>query len=139
MPKVSKLTKRGLTPKQKKFLALIPAITTGKLTVEQALRDAGYSPSTARQQTKMVESVRHSSAMQEALRKAGVTEERVASKIRRGMDGFGAFNFTKLAAELLDGFPAKKIDHSLTDIDALLDNAEEGEAVRYSTDPPKKK
>lgn len=111
-PKGRKQTKRRLTARQQAFVALFPAITAGKMTVEAALKAAGYSDTTAKQQTKTVEAVRNSSAMQLALRKAGVTEQVVAQKIGKGITTFGnvGLGYTKLAAELLDAFPAKKID-----------------------------
>lgn len=107
-----KQAKRRLTARQKAFVALFPAITAGKMTVEAALKAAGYSDSTAKQQTRTVEAVRNSSAMQEALRKAGVTEQRVAEKVGWGIAANGpvGLGYTKLAAELLDAFPSKKFE-----------------------------
>ena len=59
MPK-KKQKMRRLTAKQKAFVALFPKVTAGEITVEQALKKAGYSDQTARQQTKTVDAVRNS-------------------------------------------------------------------------------
>ena len=74
--KARKERKTSLTPKQRKLVALLPCVALGEISKETALKRAGYSDSTARQQTRMVNSVRKDSAMQLALRNAGVNEER---------------------------------------------------------------
>lgn len=72
------------------------------------------------------------SVMQEALRKHKVTEERIASKIHQGMDSQSdkvVLGFTKLAAELLDAFPAEKSINADVRIEDLLDNVEAEQLV----------
>ena len=116
--------KKPLTPKQKKLIALLPKVASGEMKTETAMKQAGYSETTAKQQSKVMGGVRKSSVMQEALRKAGVTEAMLARKIAKGLratrffsanfklhevDDYNAqHNYVKTAAELLDAFPAKK-------------------------------
>ena len=68
--------------------------------------------------------VRQNSAMQEALRIAGVTEERIAAKVERGMNCMNGFGYTWLAAKLLDAFSAKKNLHGIVDPEELLNEAD---------------
>lgn len=115
-----------LTPKQKKLVAQMPAIAAGEKTKKAALLDAGYSESTANQQARIFGEVRNNVRMQEALRKAGVTEEALAEAVKEGIgatrlisinfrtheipDFHARHSFVKTGAELLDAFPSKKID-----------------------------
>lgn len=102
-----------LTARQKRLVPLIPKIATGEMSKTNALLQAGYSKGSSKQQQGPLGSVRIQSIMQQALRKAGVTEERIAIKIGKGMDSYApnvGLGFTKLAAELMDAFPTKKIE-----------------------------
>ncbi|MDB5344242.1 MAG: hypothetical protein JWP89_2619 [Schlesneria sp.] len=70
--------------------------------------------------------------MQEALRKAGVTEEAIAQGVKEGMEATRLFSanfelheapdfharhaFVKTGAELLDAFPSKHIDATVTNL-----------------------
>lgn len=110
-----KLTKRGktLTARQKRLVPLLPAIAAGTITKKDALLKAGYSEGSSNQQQGPLGTVRIQTAMQKALKDAGVTEERIAKKIGKGMDSVFpqvGLGFTKLAAELIDAFPSKKIE-----------------------------
>jgi phage terminase small subunit len=118
---------RELTAKQKKALQLVQRALLGEMTVEEALRQAGYSEQTAKQQKSVMDSLRNNSVMQEALRKEKVTEERIAKRINKGIDSTSdktALGFTKLAAELIDAFPAEKLITADVGIEALLDEQE---------------
>ena len=104
-----------LTARQKRLVPLIPKIALGEISKTDALRQAGYSEGSANQQQGPLGSVRIQSIMQQALRKAGVTEERIAVKIGKGMDSYApnvGLGYTKLASELLDAFPTKRIEIS---------------------------
>ncbi len=117
--KKSQPKKRGASGKQKKLIEQLPLIVTGKRTKADSMRRAGYKESSVNQHSMVFGSLRVNSAMQEALRKVGVTEDRIADKIEAGMNGKECFVFTKLAAELLDAFPAKKqinTDVSIADL-----------------------
>jgi hypothetical protein len=133
--KVQRADLKRFTPKQRKFILLMPKVATGDLTVEAALKQAGYADSTARQQKSVTGRVRHVSAMQEALRKAGVDEKLVASKVKTGIGSWDKdtmFKFAKLAAELLDAFPAQKQDHTFRTEDEVLDDVEkDGETAAW--------
>lgn len=116
---------KKLTPRQAKLIKQIPAVVAGKKTKKQALLDAGYSEGSARQQQEALGSLRTNTAMQEALRKAGVTEDKLAHVIAGGLDAMkdrqpdhhARHKFVVTAAELRDDFPAKKIDiHDVTPI-----------------------
>ena len=118
---------KKLTPKQKKLVALLPAVATGDMTMEAALLKAGYSKSSARQQSDAIGNLRQNSVMQNALRDNGIDEKTVASKIKKGLDTFDKdtmFKFTKLAAELLDAFPATKNINAEVGIDELIKGQE---------------
>lgn len=70
--------------------------------------------------------------MQEALRNAGVTEETIAQSVKEGMEATRLFSanfelheapdfharhaFVKTGAELLDAFPSKKIDATISEV-----------------------
>jgi len=62
----------------------MPQIATGKLPVEAALKKVGYTDSSARQQSQTTRNIRHNSAMQEALRKDGVTKAKLSRKVKEG-------------------------------------------------------
>ncbi|HEV7282314.1 MAG TPA: hypothetical protein VGN57_19080 [Pirellulaceae bacterium] len=108
-----------LTPRQKKLISLMPKVESGELTMKQAMLQAGYAESTADQQSTILGGLRSNTKMQEALRKAGFTEQFLAEGI---VEGAGATSigergehpdyrargiFYKLGAELLDAFPNK--------------------------------
>ena len=118
--------KPKLTPKQKKLIALLPKVEAGEMTMKAAMIKAGYSEKTADQQQQVLGGLRTNTKMQEALDKVGVTEEKIATRIKRGMDTFGntAFNYTKLAAELRDAFPAKKQINADVSIEDLIKTQE---------------
>lgn len=131
MPSKKPSRKKVLTPKQKKLVGLLPKVAAGDMNQAEAMERAGYSKSTARQQSKVMTAVRQSSVMQEALRKAGVTEERLAGVIDKGIrknDGY-RYHYVKLGAELLDAFPAKKNLHGIVDPEELLNQAEKETVV----------
>lgn len=111
-------TKR-LTAKQKKLALLLVDVEAGRMTLTDAILQAGYSPETARQQQNAVGSLRNNEKIQAALRKAGVTEDVLAEKIAEGLDATEGkldkpdFNvrhkYVATGAELLDAFPSKKL------------------------------
>ena len=90
----------------------IPAIVEGKITKQKAMLDAGYSKETAREQSSVLGSIGIETAMQKALRKANVTEERLSVVIDEGLELPAAnptrLGYVKTSAELLDVVPAKK-------------------------------
>lgn len=138
-----KKQKKGLTPQQKKLVLLLPMVSSGKLSMKEAMLRAGYAESSADQQTKTLNSVRASSVMQEALRKKGFTEELIAGKIMEGLeaskgytikmgeetvfqetpDAMARHKYLETGAKLLDVFPAAKVDAHLT-VDDACDDAE---------------
>ena len=115
---------RPLTPRQRKLIPLLFDYEEGKITLEEALKQAGYADSTARQQTMVLNPLRQNSVMQAALRAAGFTEETIAKKIADGLaatrpividkqienvpDADAQHKYLKTGAELLDAFPAKR-------------------------------
>ena len=126
---------KRMTAKQKRLVSILPSVSAGKMTMEAALLKAGYAKSTAEQQSETLRNLRESSVMQAALRKAGVTEEALAGKIKTGIKDEGGIGlgYTKLAAELLDAMPAKKNLHSIVDPEELLNSAEkEGETAPWA-------
>jgi hypothetical protein len=46
-----------LTLKQKNLIALMPEVEAGRMTQEEAMKQAGYAASTARQQQSVLEAV----------------------------------------------------------------------------------
>lgn len=91
------------------------------------MKKAGYSDGSARQQSKIMKGVRHSSVMQDALRKSGVTEDLLAKKIKAGLKSYSKdtiHKFVALAAKLLDAFPAERNILGIGTVDEALDNAE---------------
>lgn len=135
----TKLRKNGLrrfSVQQRKFIAIMPKIASGAMTIEAAMLKCGYAPSTARQQSQVTKRVRIASAMQEALRKAGVDEGLIASKVKIGINSWDKdtmHKFAKLAAELLDAFPAQKQDLTLRTEDEVLDDVEkDGETAEWA-------
>lgn len=135
MPKDSP-TSRKATPRQKKLVQLMPQVEAGVITMESAFKKAGYSDATAKQQSNTLGAIRKNTVMQEALNKAGVTEELIADQIRSGISslkpGSQQLGYIQTAAELRDAFPSKKIDHTVTTVDEMLDQAEgEGEHVQW--------
>lgn len=123
--------KPGLTPKLKKLALLMPEVMDGKMTLKAAMLKAGYAESSANQQQAATGALRNNTRMQEALAKAGFTEDVIASNIMEGIaaertivadrevvtvpDYDARHKFVKTGAELLDAFPAKKIDHTISD------------------------
>lgn len=132
-----------LNPRQKKLIQLMPKVEAGEITQEEALKQAGYAASTARQQSTVLGGLRQNTKMQEALKKAGFTEDYLAEGIVEGTAAMQVSDrgthpdyrargiFYKLGAELLDAFPNKLNLNADVGIEALLDNAEK-EAIPAS-------
>lgn len=137
-PKAPEKKRKPLTPRQANFVKLMPLIAAGKLTVEAALKRAGFAESTAKQQKRVQDLVRGNSVMQEELKKAGLTEQfiakEIAGDIKKLKPGRPKLGYLQTTAELIDAFPAKKLDHTLRGVDDLLDEAEDqGEHAEWST------
>ncbi len=125
MAKHNKSTKPGSrkpTAKQKKLIALLPKVEAGEMTMQDAMLKAGYAETSAREQSAVLGSLGNNEAMQAALRKAGFTEDFLATGIVEGAQATGVsitgrlhpdFRargiFFKLGAELLNTFPAKRV------------------------------
>ena len=151
---------KKMTPKQKALVALMPVVESGKMTLQAAMLEAGYSKSTAHQQSSVLGQIRTNSKMQDALEKAGFTEEYLAAGIVEGtmaVDGqlkvitkhedgeeevefVGAPDHTsrvryyKLGAELKDAFPAKKQLNADVGVEQMLDEAEnESDYAEFNT------
>jgi hypothetical protein len=126
---------KPLNPRQRKLIPLLFEYEEGKITLEEALKQAGYADSTARQQSTVLNPLRQNSVMQEALRAAGFTETTIAEKIVKGLsatrpividkviedvpDADAQHKYLKTGAELLDAFPAKRninTDVSIADL-----------------------
>lgn len=105
-------SKKRLTPKQKKLLALLPSVATGDMTMEAAMLKAGYSKSTSEQQTQTLKNIRTNSVMQEALEKAGFTESFIAETLVKDIKllrpGQARRAYLELGSKLKDAFPATK-------------------------------
>jgi hypothetical protein len=107
-----------MTPKQRKLALLLPEVEDGKMTLKAAILKAGYAESTALQQERAVGSVRNNAKMQEALAKKGFNEDFIAGKIMEGVearnkgtpDWNAQHKYLATGVELMDLFPAKKID-----------------------------
>jgi hypothetical protein len=107
-----------LNPRQKNLIELMPKVEAGEISMVEAMKRAGYADSTAHQQQSVLGAIRNNTKMQEALQKAGFTEDYLATGIVEGTtatEGEKAIPdyrargiFYKLGAELLDAFPAKK-------------------------------
>jgi len=126
-----KKTSRALTPKLRKLALLMPEVMDGKMTLKAAMLSAGYAESSALQQSQAVGALRNNVRMQEALAKAGFTEDVIATNIVEGISAERTFiadkevvtapdydarhKFLRTGAELLDAFPSKKIDHTISD------------------------
>ena len=120
---------RALTPKQKKAVEYVQKAVMGDITIEEALKKAGYSDITAKQQKVVLDQLRKNSEMQKAMKKAGIDENLIVSKLRTGLDTPAKdtmFKFLKLAAELMDAFPANKNINTDVGVEHLLDDAENG-------------
>lgn len=123
--------KQRPSAKQRKLIAQLPAIVSGKKTAKKALLDAGYSKNVAdKQAAAVLGSAGVRTPMQEALQKAGVTVEKIAEKINAGLDAKRKFavhdgedvtyefdddyatrhKYVVTAAELHDVFPTKKVE-----------------------------
>lgn len=74
-----------LNPRQKMLVVLLLEVKAGKLTMTDALRQAGYAGSTAEQQSSTLNRLREYSAIQKALREAGFNEEAIAKKLTEGL------------------------------------------------------
>jgi hypothetical protein len=125
-----KKKRQGLSPKLKRLALFMPEVIDGTLTLKAAMLKAGYAESSSNQQSQAVGSLRNNGVMQEALRKAGVTEQSIATAVKDGMAATRFFSanfklyekpdfharhaFVKTGAELLDAFPAKKIDATMS-------------------------
>lgn len=136
--------RKGLTPKQKKALRLLQRALVGEMTIEDALKQAGYSDATARQQKEVMDSLRQNSVMQGALRAALFDETLIAKKISDGINAtyinfkgeelpsYGTqLNYLIFGAKLLDVLPAEK--HVTTDV-SLADLIKAQEATTPSSD-----
>ncbi|PQO47398.1 hypothetical protein [Blastopirellula marina] len=136
--KTPKKRQPKLTPKQRKLVSLMPEVEAGRMTKQQAMLEAGYADSTAHQQSTILGGLRTNTKMQEALQKAGFTEEYLATGI---VDGTMATRpsfygdkadyqargvFYKLGAELMDAFPAKKTINAEVGVEQILDEVEGG-------------
>lgn len=131
---------RKLTPRQKKLIPLLLEYEEGKLTLEEALKQAGYADSTAKQQSTVLSPLRNNSVMQAALDAAGFTEELIATKIVEGLkakrplviekeivyveDPDAQHKYLKTGAELKDAFPAKKQLNAEVTLDDLIKTQE---------------
>jgi hypothetical protein len=132
----------GLTPKLRKLALLMPEVMEGKMTLKAAMLKAGYAESSSNQQSSALGALRNNTRMQEALRKAGFTEEFIAEKIMDGLkatrnapakdkesdeeiaeeipDHHARHKFLQTGAEMLDAFPAKKNINADVDIADLI-------------------
>jgi hypothetical protein len=107
---------KPLTPKQKKLVALLPKIESGEMTKTAAILQAGYTESSAREQSRVMGSIGNNAVMQAALRKAGVNEDLLSQSIREGLtaDEKGTPDYrtrsvyVKIGADLLDAFPTQR-------------------------------
>src|SRR5437763_1156577 len=82
---------RKLNPRQRKLVTLLLDVELGKLTITEAMEKAGYAKSTAEQQSETLRNLRENSAMQQALRAAGFTEDVIARKVVEGIDASQSF------------------------------------------------
>jgi hypothetical protein len=120
--------KQGLSAKQKKLAMLLPDVEAGKLSMVQAMKNAGYADSTANQQQEVLGGLRNNTSMQTALRKAGFTEDFLAKGIVEGTkakkgsqpDHFTRHMFLMSGAKLLDVVPADRKQVALSGIDDLI-------------------
>lgn len=116
--------KKNLNPRQRKLIEQIPEIIEGKKTKKQAILDAGYKESTAREQQQVLGNIGIESVMQAALRKAQVTEDKLSEKISEGLEATRLYGqhgeietedyatrhkYVVTAAEFLNAFPDKNI------------------------------
>jgi hypothetical protein len=133
----------NLTPRQKNLIELLPKVEAGEISMVEAMRQAGYAESTAQQQSTILGGLRNNTKMQEALQRAGFTEDYLATGIVEGTKAVAGENdkadfkargiFYKLGAELLDAFPAKKninADVSLDDLIKEQESPKQNEAAR---------
>jgi hypothetical protein len=135
MPTKKKPTQRKpkLTPRQKKLIALIPKVEAGEMTMKAALLKAGYSEESSDQQSTILGGLRRNARMQEALQKAGFTEEYLAKGVMEGTQATMPTStgrkhpdykargiFYKMGAELMDAFPAQKQISTTATIDDLI-------------------
>lgn len=121
----TKLT--DLTPKQQKF---VTGYLTGK-PITAAATDAGYSPTTAaRGATELLRSPRVRSVIQAAMDNAGITEDRLAAVIDRGLEAMktthiviggkiqalespdwaARHRFADMVLRLRNAYPAQEVD-----------------------------
>lgn len=105
-----------LTPKQKKLIKLLPKVELGELTLQNAMKEAGYADSTAREQSRVMGQVGNNAVMQDALRKAGVDEERLSKEIGKGLKTTGHVkrSYVELGVKLLDAMPVQRHKHEIT-------------------------
>jgi hypothetical protein len=135
--KVSKkIRKQELTPRQRKLVKLEPKVKAGELTRMDAMRKAGYSEESSRQQANVYGALRNNTRMQEALRQAGFTEEYLATGVVDGTKATAPVGnktvadykargiYYKLGAELLDAFPATKTINTDVTIADLIKSQE---------------
>lgn len=123
-----KLTKRGLTPRQKRLVPLLGKVSQGEMTKVNALRKAGYSEKSALQQSAVFGSIRNNGPMQQALRAVGFDEAFIATKIVTGAKllrpGKPQLGYLQTGAELLSAFPPKTTIAADASIEDLIKSQE---------------
>ncbi len=133
-----KIRETKLTPKQRQLARLQEKVVLGQMTQKEAILQAGYSESTAKQQSSVLGEVRSNTAMQEALRKVGFDEDFIAEELAEGATTLG-HGPTKLAyinsgSKLLDVVPSQKVDKNLNvtgrvHLGAIVDDLDGDEEV----------
>lgn len=122
--KLSKGKTAKLSPRQKKAIQLVQRALLGEMTIEEALKRAGYSDKTARQQKMVMDQIRHNSAMQQALRQAKFTEKFLATTLvgdlKKLRPGQARRQYLELGAKLLDVFPAQRNINTDAKIEDLI-------------------
>ena len=109
--------KQKLTPKQKRLIELLPLVEAGKMTRMEAMKRAGYADSTAREQSTVMGQIGNNGAMQAALRKVNVTEERLAGEIDKELkkaSGHVKKGYVELGTKLLDAMPTQRHNVEVT-------------------------
>jgi len=127
----TKLT--DLTVRQQKF---VTGYLEGK-PITAAATDAGYAPTTAaRGATELLKSPRVRSVIQQAMEKAGITDDRLATVINEGLEATKATHivikgqihtvespdwaarhrFADMVLRLRNAYPADKVDMAVTDV-----------------------
>jgi hypothetical protein len=95
---------RPLTIRERKLIKQIPDIIAGK-PMSEALRNAGFSETTAKkQQKRIVGKSRFQAAMQQALEKAGIFDKKLTDTMKEGLEA------TKVISVSRDGEGMKLIE-----------------------------